>query len=76
MLGDRLPCQIDVVVGRETSAELEEGLVVSLDESVEDRASGWRCEGVEDVSHDQTIGKRLLAYKCVLAPFARSRRTT
>lgn len=42
MLRDCLPSEIDVVIGSEAAAELEQGLVISLRESVEDRSSGWR----------------------------------
>src|SRR5688572_9802373 len=52
MLGDRLARELDVVVGGEATADLEQCLVVARRQHVEDR-SPCRCrQGVEHIGHD------------------------
>lgn len=63
MLGDRLASELDVVLGGEPSAELEQRLVVAFRQRVEDRSPCWRCQCVEHVGHNAKIRKSVLACK-------------
>lgn len=67
VLGDGLSGQLDVVTGREATTDLEQRLVVSLGQHVEDRAPRRRTQCVEDIDHRATIGKSPLAGKWGLA---------
>jgi hypothetical protein len=57
MLRDRLSCHGELVPGRQSGAELEQRLPVPFREFVEDRASRGIRQGLEDVTHGQSIGK-------------------
>ena len=54
VLRDRLPAESDVMFGRETAANLEQGLVVPSDQDVQDRPAGRCVERIEDIGHDCT----------------------
>jgi hypothetical protein len=67
MLGDRLASELDVVLGSEPAADLEQRLVVAFRQHVEDRSSCGRCQRVEHVGHNAKLRKSALAGKWLLA---------
>ena len=52
VLGDRLPCRTQAVLGGETGAQLEECLPVPFGQLIQDGPAGGFGECLEHVSHD------------------------
>jgi len=61
VLRDRLAGGAHPMLHGESRAELEERLAVTIGKLVEDRSPGRIGQGLEHVTHDDTIGKALLA---------------
>lgn len=57
VLGDRLPCRAQTMLCGEPGAELEQRLVISLAQLVEDRPTGVIGQRPVDVIHGRIIGK-------------------
>jgi hypothetical protein len=58
VLGDRLACRAESVLGREPRADLEQRLVIALAQLVEDGSAGGIGERFEDIVYGRRmIGK-------------------
>jgi hypothetical protein len=57
MLRDRLSRKTELVPARQSRAQLEQGLSLAFGEFVEDLSSRGIRQGLEDVTHGQSIGK-------------------
>ena len=54
MLRDRLPGQRDLMLHGQSRTQLEQGLAVSLNQFVQDRAACRSCDRLKDIAHTQT----------------------
>ncbi len=61
MLRDRLSRQPQLMLHRQSRAQLKERLTVPLDQFIQDRPSCRRNDRLEDVAHIAIIGKSSLA---------------
>jgi hypothetical protein len=62
VLGDRLSSKSDLMLHSQTRAELKEGLAVTLNQLVENRATGRSSDRLEDIAHglhDRQVMARL-----------------
>lgn len=55
VLGDGLPGQPQVAPHCQPGADLEEGLTVSVDQFIENRPPGRRCERLKKITHKENV---------------------